>query len=288
MSRDSLIIELSEAGYKVARPQDIYGKESELMSGDVSYDGGYMEASPAQMFGSESTLESYEVVEPLQPTLISEPLFQGLIICGIVAYLFVLYRFWGFIGHVWQGVFTRRSERHMRDDGGELHLERFKLTVLALGVVLLSLVSVRFIDMSLAVDSPIYGSSVATLAPIYAFMAMMAMFLWQRILHKVVQWVTRSEIMGQAGAISVLNLVRCVVLLFPIVAIWLVAPADMLSIWSIVLCVVMGVMAIIYLKETFVLFIGQKISILHWFLYLCTAILLPISFLVTFIPTHMV
>ncbi len=287
MSRDSLIIKLSEAGYKEALPRDIYGKESVLMSGDVSYNGGYMEASPTEMFGQESTMGSYAAVEPLQPTLISEPLFQGLVIAGIVAYLFVLYRFWGFISHMWHGIITRRSERHMRDEGGELPLQRFKLTVLALGVVLLSLVVVRFVDMSLEANSLVYDSSKAALAPLYALMAMMAMFLWQHILYKVVQWVTRSDIMSAAGAVSLLNMVRCVVLLFPIVAIWLVAPDDMLSIWSIVLCVVMGVMSIIYLKETFVLFIGQKISILHWFLYLCTAILLPISFLVTFIPNHM-
>ena len=257
------------------------------MSGDVSYNGGYMEASPTAMFGQESTMGSYAAVEPLQPTLISEPMFQGLVIAGIVAYLFVLYRFWGFISHMWHGIITRRSERHMRDEGGELPLERFKFSVLALGVVLLSLVVVRFVDMSLEANSLVYDSSKAALAPLYALMAMMAMFLWQHILHKVVQWVTRSDIMSAAGAVSLLNMVRCVVLLFPIVAVWLVAPDDMLSIWSIVLCVVMGVMSIIYLKETFVLFIGQKISILHWFLYLCTAILLPISFLVTFIPTHM-
>lgn len=287
MSRDSLIIELSEAGYREVAPRDIYGKTSELMSGEVSYDGGYMEASPTEMFGQESTLGSSTMVEPLKPTLISEPLFQSLVIGGIIAYLFVIYRFWNFIGHIWQGVVTRRSERSIRDEGGELPFERFKITVMALGLVLLSLVAVRLVDMSLAGVSSIYDSGVAAMIPLYAIVAIVVMFVWQYIFHRLVQWVTRSDIMSAAGAVSLLNLVRCVVLLFPLIAIWLVAPVDMLSLWSIVLCVLMAVMTFIYLKETFVLFIGQKISILHWFLYLCTAILLPISFLMTVVSTHM-
>ena len=287
MSSDTLILELCETGYREVAPRDIYGNHSELMSGEVTYEGGYMEASPEDIFGEESTLGCSAIVEPLHPTLISEPLFQGLVVGGIVAYLFILYRFWGFIWQIWQGIFLRRSERRVHDEVGELPFERFKLTVVALGGVLLSLVVVRIVDMSPLATIAIQEHGVATIAPLYGMATMLIMFLWQFLLHRVVQWITHSNIMIEVGAVSVLNLVRCVVLLFPLVAIWLVAPYDMLSIWSIVLCVAMGLMALIYLKETFALFIGQKISILHWFLYLCTAILLPISFLATIIPANM-
>jgi hypothetical protein len=37
--------------------------------------------------------------------------------------------------------------------------------------------------------------------------------------------------------------------------------------------------AAIYLKDTFMFFLEKKVSIFNWFLYLCTAILLPVSFL---------
>ena len=286
MSSDSLILQLSEVGYREVAPRDMYGRHSELMSGEVSYDGGYREASPVEMFGEESTLGCSAVVEPLKPSLIAEPLFQGLVIGGIVAYLFVLYRFWGFVGQIWQGLFLHRSQRRVHDEVGELPFERFKTTVVLLGGVLLSLVLVRLVDIALVGPGVLLEHSVAMVAPLYGTAIMLAIFLWQYLLHKVVQWITRSTIMGEMGAVLVLNIVRCVVLLFPIVAIWLVAPHDMLSIWSIVLCVAMGLMVLIYLKETFTLFIGQKISILHWFLYLCTAILLPVSFLITIIPAY--
>ena len=37
--------------------------------------------------------------------------------------------------------------------------------------------------------------------------------------------------------------------------------------------------AFLYLKESLNLFISKKISILHWFLYLCTVEIFPVSLL---------
>ena len=284
MSNDSLIIELEAQGYSVANARSVYGAGSELASGEVSYVDSYREASAEQMFGEASVLESYDAVTPLEPTLISSWLFQSLIIVGLVAYLYMLLRSWRFMGTIWQGVLFRSSERRMRDEGGELPLERFKLSASVLGLVLMALVVVRLVDMSLQSDAAIYSSGMLSLAPIYALLAIFLFVAWHYLLHKLIGVVTRSEVIDGAWGITAMNFVRLIVILYPLVAIWLLAPNDMLNMWSVVLSIAMSIMVIIYLKDTFVLFVGKKISILNWILYLCAAILLPISFVFRIIP----
>lgn len=284
MSNDSLIMDLEAQGYSVSNARSVYGAGSELASGEVSYVDSYREATAEQMFGEASVLESYDAVAPLEPTLISGWLFQSLIIVGLVAYLYMLLRSWHFMGSIWQGVLFRSSERRMRDEGGELPLERFKLSASIMGLVLMALVVVRLVDMSLQSDAPIYESGMLSLAPIYALLAIFLFVAWHYLLHKLVGVVTRSDVVDGAWGVTAMNFVRLVVILYPLVAIWLLAPNDMLDIWSVVLGIVMSIMVIIYLKDTFVLFVGKKISILNWILYLCAAILLPISFVFRIIP----
>ena len=284
MSNDSLIIELEAQGYSVANARSVYGAGSELASGEVSYVDSYREASAEQMFGEASVLESYDAVTPLEPTRISSWLFQSLIIVGLVAYLYMLLRSWRFMGTIWQGVLFRSSERRMRDEGGELPLERFKLSASVLGLVLMALVVVRLVDMSLQSDAAIYSSGMLSLAPIYALLAIFLFVAWHYLLHKLIGVVTRSEVVDGAWGVTAMNFVRLIVILYPLVAIWLLAPNDMLNMWSVVLSIAMSIMVIIYLKDTFVLFVGKKISILNWILYLCAAILLPISFVFRIIP----
>lgn len=287
MSRDSLYFSLQADGYVDGTTHQIYGKASELATGDVAYNGGYQEATAEQMFGATSYVESYDSVPPLEPTLIDGWLFQLIVIVGFVAYLYMLLRSWNFIGSIWHGMFLHRSERHMRDEGGELPLKRFKLSVSLLGMVLLALVVVRIVDSSVQLDASEYGGSIDTLMPLYAMFAVMLFVAWHYVLHSVVGVVTRSAVMSEAASITTMNFVRCIVLLYPLVTIWLIAPANTLTTWSTVMYVALGLMLLVYLKETFFMFNEKKISILHWILYLCAAILLPISFLCTVIPKEL-
>ena len=284
MSNDSLIMELEAQGYSVANQRSIFGAGSELASGEVTYVDSYREASAEQMFGDSSELVVYDPVTPLEPTLISGWLFQSLIIVGLVAYLYMLLRSWHFMGSIWQGVLFRSSERRMRDEGGELPLKHFKQSASVMGIVLMALVVVRLVDMSLQSDAEIYGSGMISLAPIYALVAIFIFVAWHYLFHKLVGVVTRSEIADDTWGVTAMNFVRLVIILYPLVAVWLLAPNDMLHTWSVVLGIAMSIMVIIYLKDTFMLFVGKKISILNWILYLCAAILLPISFVFRIIP----
>lgn len=275
---------LDSMDYKIVNVRQMFGAGSELASGDVCYTGGYREATVDDMFGSSSIMGSYEPITQLKPMLIDGWLFQLLVVIGFVAYLYILWRSWTFMGSIWSGFLFGRGERNMRDEGGELPLKRFKLAATALGLMLLALVVVRFIDLNALPDAAIYDGGVAWFMPIYALLAILMFVAWQYGLHKIVGVVIRSEVMSEIAAVGVMSFVRCVAVIYPLVGVWLLAPIAQLSIWSIVLSLIILLILIIYLKDTFLLFVGKKISILNWILYLCAAILLPISFLGRVIP----
>lgn len=284
MSRDSLYNVIDSMAYTPVDARGMYGPGSELASGDVSLMGGYREATAEEMFGDSAVLECHNPITPLEPTLIDDWLFQLLAICGFVVYLYILLRSWNFMGSIWGGVLFRRSERRMRDEGGELPLNRFKRAATMLGILLSTLVVVRFIDIASVPESAVYSDGVAQLMPLYALFAVMLVVVWLYLLHKTIGVVTRSEIMGELAAIAVMNFVRCIAIIYPLVTIWLLAPTAALSTWSIVLDILALLALLIYLKDTFLLFVGKKISILNWILYLCAAILLPVSFACRIIP----
>ena len=111
-------------GYRVVRPDAVYGRSSRLESGDAEYTGGYKEASPEQIYGTHSTLCVAEPVEHTQPTLTAEPLFQVTLMLTLVAYLYMLLRAWKFIGVIYGDILENHSERRMVSQGGLLPLQR--------------------------------------------------------------------------------------------------------------------------------------------------------------------
>ena len=51
------------------------------------------------------------------------------------------------------------------------------------------------------------------------------------------------------------------------------------GVWFCIIAVELAAAAVLYLKETLNLFLSKKVSILHWFLYLCTVEVFPVSLL---------
>ena len=287
MSSQELIIELVSNGYTTVGADKLFGRSAELMSGEVLYEGGYRACGADEMFGEASTVGLSMPVEGATPSLSSEPLFGVLLIAAIVTYLYMFLRSWTFIRSTWSSVVSRSSERDMIYEGGELPLYRFRVGATIFGLILLALVAVRCAEIMLT-DSVQMYESVASIAPLIVIIMMVIFVAWQYALHKIVGWVTRSNVVSDIALVSLSSFVRSVVILFPIIAVWLVAPSSTLKMWSIITILGVGAMLLFYFKDTFLLFIGKKIPILYWILYLCTAILLPVSFMVVILPTHLV
>ncbi|MBQ3249485.1 MAG: DUF4271 domain-containing protein [Alistipes sp.] len=283
---NNTLLQYVAEGYRHVAPEALYGRGSQLAEGIARSDGGYRAVTSEELFGSGSELVAATANEPYDASLVAEPLFQALVVATLVAYLYMLLRSWHFIGTIWGGVFSGSSERLMVSMGGELPLQRFKLFAALIGGVVLALAFVRLSDGYVPNDSQIFLEEMSVYAPVVAMLFVVVILAWFYSLHKVVEWVTHSDMASQLSAVGYIDFVRSVVLLYPLVAMWLLSDgSDGWCSWAVLVGV--ALLAILYVKDTFLLFVGKKISILYWILYLCTAILLPLSFLARLLPEHL-
>ena len=69
------------------------------------------------------------------------------------------------------------------------------------------------------------------------------------------------------------------ILISPPLLLFALCPQGTGGVWFCIIAVELAAAAVLYLKETLNLFLSKKVSILHWFLYLCTVEVFPVSLL---------
>ena len=284
---NSLLTYYATEGYRIVKPEAIYGRGSHIASGEALYEGGYRAITPDEMFGGGSELVGAGDVELFVPTLSGVPLFHILLLLTLVAYLNMIYRSSGFIGHLYRDMFTMRGEHNMIYQGGLLPLQRFKQVASSIGFVALALVVLRFAESFISPTSPIYTTSISQYASVGALFIVVVYVAWYFALHKILEWVSGSDSAPMLSAMGYMHFVRISVVLYPLVAVWLLGIESGDSFVVPLLIAVAVLMIILYLKDTILFFIDKKISILYWILYLCTAFLLPLSFIAHLLPQRL-
>ena len=284
---NSLLTYYATEGYRIVKPEAIYGRGSRIASGEALYEGGYRAITPDEMFGGASDLVTGGDVQLFVPTLSGVPLFHILLLLTLVVYLNMIYRSSGFIGHLYRDMFTMRGEHNMIYQGGLLPLQRFKQVASSIGFVALALVVLRFAESFISPTSPIYTTSISQYASVGALFIVVVYVAWYFALHKILEWVSDSDSAPMLSAMGYMHFVRISVVLYPLVAVWLLGIESGDSFVVPLLIAVAVLMIILYLKDTILFFIDKKISILYWILYLCTAFLLPLSFIVHLLPQRL-
>ena len=272
-------------GYHRASPSALFGRQSVLESGEPLYMGGYREAEVGDIFGSGTMLGDGGVDVAFEPTLWSGALYHIGVLFTLVLYLYILLRSWPFVVTVCSSMFSIRTERAMAMQGGELPLQRFKIAATLLGAMLVALAGIRLANDNLELSATLYDNTVERL-PLYSLVVVAVIALWLIIFQRIVLWITRSEDVLHISSLARMAFIRGAVVAYPTLACWLVASGTGASVWSILTIISLSIVAIAYLKDTFLLFLAKKVSIFYWILYLCTAILLPLSFVVTMLLRH--
>ena len=287
MNNDTLTY-FEESGYKVVTPSRLYGRKSEVQMGEPNLEGNYREVTPEELYGETSELGTGGTFAPYDESLTATPLFQSVVLATLIVYLAILLRSWGFIRSIWNDAFKTNSDQRMVFEGGELPLQRFKLMASLLGLAVTALAMVRIAESEIPATSEIYSSAIASYSPLVALGAILIIVLWCFAYHRLMAWIIESDSPNALAMIGYTNFVRLVVLLYPITAMWLLADGRDSSAYSITLIICSSVLLLLYLKDTFVFFLGKKISIFYWILYLCTAILLPWSLLVKLLASQII
>lgn len=271
-------------GYHSASPSVLFGRQSVLASGEPLHMGGYREAEVCDIFGTGAMLGDGGVDVVFEPTLWSGALYHIGVLFTLVLYLYMVLRSWSFVVAVCGSMFSIRTERAMAMEGGELPLQRFKSAATLLGALLVALAGIRLAGENSALNDSLYD--VVEWLPLYAIAAVAVMAVWLLVFSRLVLWVTRSEDVMHISSLARMAFIRGAVVAYPTLVAWLVSPADSAEVWSILTIVSLSIVTIAYLKDTFLLFLAKKISIFYWILYLCTAILLPLSFVVAMLLKH--
>ena len=281
-----LITQYDQAGYHVARTEEIFGRGSSLSDGCPQLEGAYREASIVEQFGYGSELGDGGLLEVVAPRFSDEPLFHLILVVTLVAYLYMLIRSRKFISTIYANVWGNSSEARMVAQGGELPLQRFKQVSTAIGLLMVSLVGVRLADGHLSTDIELFGYNVAGYAPLISLIFVGVYVAWYYAMHEVAEWLANAPSVQLLSSVVHMDFVRGVVLLYPLVAVWLLSDGGSSQWFSLMLIVLVLLLLLLYLKDTFLFFVAKKISILYWILYLCTAILLPFSFLLRLLPAY--
>lgn len=259
--------------------REMFGSVSELAEGMPVYlEGDVQEGSAAMLFGERSELVAGDVGVYGIDTLVEQPLFQGIMLLTLLYYLMVMLRSWGFMLIAWGGQKNSIGRERMESEGGKLQTSRFNAMITLLGVVMIAMAGVRVVDISLSDNAMLLSDTEMLVAPLVALLVVGVVVAWLYAMHTIVGWLSGSGVVGEVASLSSANFVRGTVVLYPVVAAWLLAPAESASTWSAVAVVLGALVVLIYFVESLQLFINKKVPILYWILYLCAVIVLPISF----------
>lgn len=230
-------------------------------------------ASAAEFFGPASVAAPAGCGGGDLPAATDLPLLQCLVLLIAAFYAQFLYDHMADI----RTLFSRRThgDRLRENRGGRT---RFYVTALVIGGVLASAFAFRLPGARTFVDAAPHAGSFILFASAAA--AVGAIVLYQYGLLQAVGRLTLSqEVTDGLLRLKTLALTGLVVAATPPALLLALAPEGSSQVWIVILAAACILALAAYLRETLPLFISKKISVLHWFLYLCIVELFPVSLL---------
>lgn len=245
---------------------------------------GYRTVDAGEFFGQQSLLAAPRPAAQQQPRLTDELPFQGLVLLLTLLFGLLLYRNPGdmraLIGRV---AFERRDSERTSDESGNAGFTRFLNIALALGFLLAGVTAVRLCDrpdIAQELLSMGNGSTLSLLLALGVGLLFLLVYLYGILLLRAVGGVTlTSGFTTQLIRIKRGYAALGAIILAPVILLFALSPLGSDTIWAGLLTAGWLITFLLYLRETFALFISKKVSILHWILYLCAVEIFPVTLL---------
>ena len=243
----------------------------------------YRDVAPAEFYGAAS------VAVPPRPfrsspgaTIDDAPLHQGLLLALAAAYAFFVVRHRDDIVRLFGRV--RRDTVRARDfdeDSGGSGFGRFLTVAASLGICFAGAGAVKY---AAALRWPAWAEAIPPIAaPLLCLCAVavcIAVAAYQYAALRMAGAVTLEQpLVAQLLRLKYTYFSFGAVVVSPALLLFALAPSGADGVWIGLAAAGSAVTAVLYVRETLYLFLGKKISILHWFLYLCTVELFPVSLL---------
>ena len=241
---------------------------------------GYMDSPPEAVFGSSSYIIHPGPFQSLQQDPFSgNILWQLAVLALLVVYSYIIFRYLSEAGQLLRLMVTRKKEGRSSDDFQGV-LSPFTNAMMFVGIFSAGLAAARMIGLASGAGYTPEGVP-PLLVAVMASLFFGATGIVQYVLLKAVGALTFSgdtvtKLLWQKR----IFVVALTIVATPLVLVMGLAPVRWALIFCLILLGVASVMLIWFALKTMRLFIGQKISILFWFLYLCVVELMPYGIVV--------
>ena len=220
---------------------------------------------------------------PAQPvSLTDNAVFQGFVLLLAATYAMLLYRNLGDVRTLLDRISrdTATGQRLSEDPGGS-GFSRFLNIATAIGMLFMGVMVVKYGDslMPSQLGETLSHGAVLALS-LLATAACCGVVVYQLAVVRLAGAVTLSQpFISQLILLKRTYFSLAVIVTSPVLLLFALCPRGTGGVWFCIIIIELAVTAILYLREAVNLFIAKKISILHWFLYLCTVEVFPISLL---------
>lgn len=234
---------------------------------------------PAELLGAESRL-----IEPLATAMHHAPdmgiIFQTVVTAIALAYIISLVVHSNTIWYIIRASISSRIKRpQMRNISSEArNLER---TMLVIGLLIIPLFVMRHATATPTIAMTLDVAS----ATLWRFGGMLlgglvALILVESLALYIIGIVSaRTDVCSGLAHLKLLHFGAVISLITPVALLYLLTTGTVAQVALWVLLAECFIALILFIKETFLFFRHQRVSILHWILYLCALELIPISLL---------
>ena len=243
----------------------------------------YRPAPADAVFGPASTIAPQQPGFSAQPPSLTEsPVFQGFVLLLAATYALLICRHTGDAVSLLSRISRNRATgRRLQEDPGGSGFPRFLNIATTIGMLFLGVVVVKYGDSLMPSHLlEMLPRSAALAMSLVATLACGAVILYQWLVIRLIGAVTLSQpLLSQLMLLRRTYFSLAVVVASPVLLLFALCPRGTGGAWFCIIVIELVVTAILYLRETLDLFLSKKVSILHWFLYLCTVEVFPISLL---------
>ena len=214
------------------------------------------------------------------PSLTGNPVFQSFVLLLAVTYAMLLYRNLGDMRLLLTRVSRDRAtgERLTEDPGGS-GFSRFLNIATTIGMLFVGVMTVKYGD-SLMPDylfETLPQGAVLALC-LLSTLAFAGVAVFQLAAVRLTGAVTLTQpFVSQLVLLKRTYFTLGVIVTSPFLLLFALCPRGTGSAWFCIIVIGLLATVILYLKEVLNLFISKKVSILHWFLYLCGVEIFPVS-----------
>lgn len=236
------------------------------------------------LFGTEScTIQPDRLERPVGDSFTDNAVFQGFVLLLAATYATLLYRNLGDVRTLLKRI-SRDSAaggERLSEEPGASGFSRFLNITAAIGMLFMGVVVVKYGDTLMPPELGRALSHAAVLAlSLLATLSWGAIILFQGAVIRIAGAITLARpFIAQLSLLRRTYFALAVIITSPTLILFALCPRGTGGAWFIIGAVELIITAVLYLRESLNLFISKKISILHWFLYLCTVEVFPISLL---------